>query len=43
MKVLNNWDDYKRLITPIYLQTEVVAYCFFLYKDVKLQEVDKLI
>ena len=36
-------DDYKRLITPIYLQKEVVAYCSFLYKDLKIQEVDKLI
>ncbi|MCQ6282380.1 XylR N-terminal domain-containing protein [Bacillus sp. EB600] len=42
-KVLNDFDNYKRLITPIYLQKEVVAYCSFLYKDVKLQEVDKLI
>ena len=42
-KVLNDWDDYKRLITPIYFQKEVVAYCSFLYKDLKLQEVDKLI
>jgi PucR family transcriptional regulator, purine catabolism regulatory protein len=42
-KVLNDLDDYKRLITPIYFQKEVVAYCSFLYKDLKLQEVDKLI
>ena len=43
-KVLDDFnDDYKRLITPIYFQKEVVAYCSFLYKDVKLQEVDKLI
>ena len=42
-KVLNDFDDYKRLITPIYLQKEVVAYCSFLYKDLKIQEVDKLI
>ena len=41
--VLDDFDDYKRLITPIYLQKKVVAYCSFLYKDLKLQEVDKLI
>ena len=40
---MNDLDDYKRLITPIYFQKEVVAYCSFLYKDLKLQEVDKLI
>ena len=42
-KILNDFDDYKRLITPIYFQKKVVAYCSFLYKDAKLQEVDKLI
>ena len=40
---MNDFDDYKRLITPIYLQKKVVAYCSFLYKDLKIQEVDKLI
>ena len=40
---MDDFDDYKRLITPIYLQKEVVAYCSFLYKDLKIQEVDKLI
>ncbi|MCM3725016.1 XylR N-terminal domain-containing protein [Neobacillus cucumis] len=43
IKELNDFDDYKRLITPIYLQKEVVAYCSFLYKDLIPQEVDKLI
>jgi len=42
-KLLNDFDDYSRLITPIYLQKEVVAYCSFLYKASKPQEVDKLI
>ena len=42
-EVLNDFGDYKRLLTPIYLQKKVVAYCSFLYKDLKIQEVDKLI
>ena len=42
-KLFDSFGNYKRLITPIYFQKEVVAYCSFLYKDVKLQEVDKLI
>lgn len=42
-KLITDFDDYKRLITPIYLQKEVVAYCSFLYTDDEPQEVDKLI
>ena len=41
--VLDDFNDYKRLLTPIYLQKKVVAYCSFLYKDLKIQEVDKLL
>jgi len=41
--LLNDFGDYSRLITPIYLQKEIVAYCSFLYQDSKPQEVDKLI
>ncbi|WP_338470563.1 XylR N-terminal domain-containing protein [Niallia sp. XMNu-256] len=43
-EIYHDFDDYQRLITPIYLRKNVVAYCSFIYKDnVKLQEVDKLI
>lgn len=42
-RVLHEFDNNQRLITPIYLRKKVVAYCSFIYRDVKLQEVDKLI
>lgn len=42
-ELFDDFDGYSRLITPIYLQKQVVAYCSFIYLDVKPQEVDKLI
>ncbi len=41
--IFHEFDNNERLITPIYLRKKIVAYCSFLYRDVKLQEVDKLI
>lgn len=41
--ILLDFVDHKRLITPIYLQKNIVAFCSFIYKDTTPQEVEKLI
>ena len=41
--ILLDFVDHKRLITPIYLQKKIVAFCSFIYIDTIPQEVEKLI
>ena len=42
-EIFQDFDGYQRLVTPIYLRKKIVAYCSFVYKNEKVQEVDKLI
>lgn len=41
--LLNISPNHRRAITPIYLRQRIVGYCSFLYTDLSLQEVDKMI